>query len=69
MAILVPVELSQRPFRSAYAWARKWLPTHPAVAVAGASDRHLAWMIATTKLITVVAKGNTSKRFRTCATI
>ena len=25
-AILVPVELIRRPFRSAYAWAREWLP-------------------------------------------
>jgi hypothetical protein len=46
MAILVPVELSQRPFRSAYAWARNGLRLIRQLPWLEQAIENLAWMIA-----------------------
>ena len=45
-AILVPVELIQRPFRSACAWARKWLRLIRQLPRLEQAMENLAWMIA-----------------------
>lgn len=45
-AILVPVELIQRPFRSAYAWARKWHRLIRQLPRLEQAMENLAWMIA-----------------------
>ena len=68
-AILVPVELMGRPFRSAYAWAREWLRLIQQLPRLEQAIENIARMIAWTKLTTVIAKRNTNKRFRTCTII
>jgi len=45
-AILVPVELVRRPFRSAYAWARKWFRLIRQLPRLDQAIENIAWMIA-----------------------
>jgi hypothetical protein len=45
-AILVPVELIRRPFRSSYAWAHKWVNLIRQLPRLDQAVENIAWMIA-----------------------
>ena len=45
-AILVPVELIGRPFRSAYAWAHKWVQLIRQLPRPDQAVENIAWIIA-----------------------